>query len=199
MTTYYQVQRSTSKINEVANKGYFAILPFYLPKHGEINAFEFSGVKYKSKQDEDDPDEIDTENRITPTGFKAYLFSCIAACQEYVNDKYGQNISAPFLSRKFRGDTIKYAAPENYSGNPGEYIVVGGPSIRDNEEEWGNNGIQYPATNCIHITYAHGDRPFYSEDGERFWTVEDGCYYLAIVEWDSKPEIDAVTGILYYR
>lgn len=196
MTNYYQVQRSTSEINAVDNKGYFAILPFYLPKHGEINAFEFAGFKYKSGTTEPDP-----ENRTVPKGFKAYLFSCIAACQEYVSDKYGQVISAPFLTRKFRGETIEYKEPNNYSGNPGEYIVVGGPSIRDNEEEWGANGIEYPATNCIHITYAHGDRPFYSEDGERFWTVEDGCYYLAIVEWDEDPttDLDAVTGILYYR
>lgn len=198
MTNYYQVQRSTSEIKTVNNKGYFAVLPFYLPKHGEINAFEFAGFKYKTGTEEPDP-----ANRTTPKGFRAYLFSCIAACQEYVSDKYNQTISASFLKRIFRGEPIEYTQPKNYSGNPGEYIIVGGPSIRDNETEWGGNGIEYPATNCIHITYAHGDRPFYSEDGERFWTVEDGCYYLAIVEWDKNndptSELDAVTGILYYR
>lgn len=196
MTNYYQVQRSTSEIQDDG----FAVLPFYLPKHGEINAFEFAGFKYK--ESEDDAKEVDTESPTVPKGFRAYLFSCIKACQDYVAQKYTKTIDSPFLIRTFRGETLKYKdfVPANYSGNPGEYVVVGGPSIRDNEPEWGKDGIQYPATNCIHITYAHGDRPFYSEDGERFWTTEDGCYYLAVVEWDEKPaDMDAVTGILYYR
>lgn len=185
-TYYYQVQRGIAstengRLQSVTNTNgdskQIAVIPFLLPKLGGINAWEFSAVDSSDKG-------------FTPTGFRAFLFSCAQAFLDYVKQEYGETITSPVLEQPYRHEVKKYAPPPSYTGNPGDYIIIGGSSIRDSET--------YPNHNNITISYSHGDRPYYNDDAERFWALDDRAYYFAVVELDPSQNTKKLVSTLYY-
>lgn len=184
MANYYQVQRGTATEENgrffQANNKYVAVIPFYLPKHGGINAWEFSGTKM------DEGEEVGAH----PKNFRAFLFSCTQAFMDYMAKEFNKRLNSKIIKRTIQGEEEDYIPPENYTGNPGDYIIIGGASQRDSED--------YPVPNHVTISYAHGDRPYYNEDGERFWSHEDMTVYFAVIVFDSNPNLKKLVSTLYY-
>lgn len=193
MANYYQVQRATATLENgryfQAGSKYIAVIPFYMPKHGGINAWEFTGTKEVTDSDTGEKSEVWE----MPKGFKAYLFSCAQAFMDFMETKFSKRLQSTILTRNNRGIKESYQAPENYTGNPGDYIIIGGSSQRDAEYD-----ADFPVPNHVTISYAHGDRPYYSEDGERFWSNEDMVHYFSVVIFDENPGLKKLVSTIYF-
>lgn len=200
MANYYQVQRNTATkenhtLMTVGGKC-VAVIQFYMPKHGGINAWEFTGTKevaVESGEGATSEESSTKEVAAMPINFKAYMFSCAQAFIDFMKTKFNKVIDTPLATRTIRGVSEAYWAPDSYTGNPFDYIIIGGPSQRDSEYD-----ADFPVPNHVTISYAHGDRPYYNEDGERFWDHDDLVPYFSVIVFDNDPKLKKLVSTIYY-